>query len=78
MVFLSLILLSIDLLLGALQYLTIMRPDIAHTINFVGWFFHAPIVDHFLAVKRIFCYVKGTFHSRHLALPFVHPLFLVH
>ncbi|XP_022847687.1 uncharacterized protein LOC111370233 [Olea europaea var. sylvestris] len=49
-------------LVGALQYLTITRPDIAHAINSVSQFLHAPTDDHFLVVKRIFHYVKGTIH----------------
>uniref|UniRef100_A0A2N9ICA8 Reverse transcriptase Ty1/copia-type domain-containing protein n=1 Tax=Fagus sylvatica TaxID=28930 RepID=A0A2N9ICA8_FAGSY len=49
-------------LVGALQYLTITRPDIAHAVNSVSQFMHAPTADHFLAVKRILRYVKGTLH----------------
>ncbi|XP_075666058.1 uncharacterized protein LOC142635884 [Castanea sativa] len=49
-------------LVGALQYLTITRPDIAHAVNSVSQFLHSPTEDHFLAVKRILCYVKGTLH----------------
>ena len=49
-------------LVGALQYLTITRPDIAHVVNSVSQFLHAPIATHFLAVKRILHYVKGTLH----------------
>ena len=49
-------------LIGALQCLTITRPDIAHAVNFVSQFLHAPTADHFLAVKRILRYVKGTLH----------------
>ncbi|KAF5472864.1 hypothetical protein F2P56_009535 [Juglans regia] len=47
---------------GALQYLTITRPDIAHAVNSVSQFLHAPTTDHFLVVKRILHYVKGTLH----------------
>lgn len=49
-------------LVGALQYLTITRPDIAYAVNSVSQFLHAPTADHFLAVKRILRYVKGTLH----------------
>ncbi|XP_068634566.1 uncharacterized mitochondrial protein AtMg00810-like [Aristolochia californica] len=49
-------------LVGALQYLTITRPDIAHAVNSVSQFLHSPTADHFLAVKRILRYVKGTLH----------------
>ncbi|XP_057953559.1 uncharacterized mitochondrial protein AtMg00810-like [Malania oleifera] len=49
-------------LIGALQYLTITHPDIAYAINFVSQFLHSLIKDHFLAVKRILLYIKGTLH----------------
>jgi hypothetical protein len=42
--------------------LTITRPDIAHAVNSVSQFLHSPTNDHFIAVKRILCYVKGTLH----------------
>ncbi|XP_071741012.1 uncharacterized mitochondrial protein AtMg00810-like [Rutidosis leptorrhynchoides] len=45
-------------LVGALQYLTITRPDLSYTVNQVSQFLHAR--DHFQAVKRIIRYVKGT------------------
>ena len=47
---------------GALKYLTIMRLNIAHVVNFVSQFLHSLTKDHFLAVKRILRYVKGTLH----------------
>lgn len=47
-------------LVGALQYLTIMCPNIAHAVNSVNQFLHSPTEDHFLAIKRILHYVKGT------------------
>ncbi|XP_022894088.1 uncharacterized protein LOC111408574 [Olea europaea var. sylvestris] len=49
-------------LVGAVQYLTITRPDIAHAVNYVSQFLHASTDDHFLTVKRILRYVKGTIH----------------
>lgn len=49
-------------LIGALQYLTITHPDISHAVNFVSQFLHASTENHFLAVKRVLCYVKGTLH----------------
>ncbi|XP_041011288.1 uncharacterized mitochondrial protein AtMg00810-like [Juglans microcarpa x Juglans regia] len=49
-------------LVGALQYLTITRPDITHSVNSVSQYLHAPTNDHFQAVKRILRYIKGTLH----------------
>lgn len=56
-------------LVGALQYLTITRPDLSYVINHVSQFLHSPTNDHFDAVKRILWYVKGTIH---LGLSFTH------
>lgn len=46
-------------LVGALQYLTITRPDISYSVNTVSQFQQRPTTDHFQAVKRILRYVKG-------------------
>lgn len=45
---------------GALQYLTMTRPDITYVINQVSQFMHSPTITHFLAIKRIMRYPKGT------------------
>ncbi|CAN6698425.1 unnamed protein product [Malus baccata var. baccata] len=45
---------------GALQYLTFTRPDIAFSVHQVCQFMHCPMESHFLAVKRILKYLKGT------------------
>ena len=49
-------------LVGTLQYLTITRSDISYVVNSVSQFLHSPTEDHFLDVKRILHYVKGTLH----------------
>lgn len=47
-------------LVGALQFLTITRPDLSFTVNLVSQYLQAPTIDHFQAVKHILCYVKST------------------
>jgi histone deacetylase 1/2 len=44
----------------ALQYLTLMRPDISFAVNKVCQFLHAPSTVHRSAVKRILRYIRGT------------------
>ncbi|KZV55209.1 hypothetical protein F511_12796, partial [Dorcoceras hygrometricum] len=45
---------------GALQYLTITRPDIAYSVNKVCQFMQRPLQSHWTAVKRILRYLCGT------------------
>ena len=47
-------------LVGALQYLTFTRLDIAHTVNMVCQFMTQPTDLHLHLVKRILRYLKGT------------------
>lgn len=47
-------------LVGALQYLTFTRPDIAYAVQQICLFMHAPREPHFNALKRILRYLKGT------------------
>ncbi|XP_022891927.1 uncharacterized protein LOC111406783 [Olea europaea var. sylvestris] len=64
-------------LIGALQYLTITRPDIAHAVDSVSQFLHSPTEDHYLAVKCILHYVKATLHFGLIFIPFFAPGTLV-
>ncbi|GKB02295.1 retrovirus-related pol polyprotein from transposon RE1 [Tanacetum coccineum] len=50
-------------LVGALQYLTITRPDLSYAVNQASQFLHAPTDAHFQSVKRILRYVKGNLVS---------------
>jgi hypothetical protein len=47
-------------IVGALQYLTLTRPDISFAINRVCKFLHNPTTAHWERVKRILRYVRGT------------------
>ncbi|XP_028108000.1 uncharacterized protein LOC114306874 [Camellia sinensis] len=50
---------------GALQYLTITRPDLSFSGNQACKHMHAPTNAHFAAVKRLLRFVKGTLaHGR--------------
>ena len=45
-------------IVGALQYLTLTRPDISFTVNKVCQFLHSPMTVHWSVVKRILRYVR--------------------
>jgi histone deacetylase 1/2 len=54
-------------IVGGLQYLTLTRPDISFAVNKVCQFLHSPSLVHWLAVKRIIRYIKGTIkHELHI------------
>jgi hypothetical protein len=46
-------------LVGALQYLTLTRPDITFSVNKVCQSLHTPTTEHWTAVKRILRYIKS-------------------
>uniref|UniRef100_A0ACD5XIQ9 Uncharacterized protein n=1 Tax=Avena sativa TaxID=4498 RepID=A0ACD5XIQ9_AVESA len=47
-------------LTGALQYLTLTRPEISYAVQQACLFMHAPRTSHLHLVKRIIRYIKGT------------------
>ncbi|KAK9055823.1 hypothetical protein SSX86_026908 [Deinandra increscens subsp. villosa] len=49
-------------IVGALQYLTITRPDLSFAVNQVSQYLQHPTIIHFQEVKRILRYLKGTVH----------------
>lgn len=46
-------------IVGALQYLTITRPDIAFSVNQACQHMHSPSVGAFAGVKRLLRFIKG-------------------
>ena len=47
---------------GALQYCTLTRLDISFAVNKLCQFMHHPTDAHWLAMKRLFRYLRGTLH----------------
>ncbi|KAK3012794.1 hypothetical protein RJ639_008021 [Escallonia herrerae] len=46
-------------MVGALQYLTMTRPDFVYSVSIASQFMHSPRTSHLHVVKRIFRYLKG-------------------
>ncbi|XP_019198954.1 PREDICTED: uncharacterized protein LOC109192705 [Ipomoea nil] len=47
---------------GALQYLTVTRPDLSYAVNLLCQHMHAPTDAHWAHLKWVLWYVKGTLH----------------
>ncbi|XP_062080773.1 uncharacterized mitochondrial protein AtMg00810-like [Humulus lupulus] len=57
-------------IVGALQYATVTRPEIAYSVNKVSQFMHNPLESHWIVVKRILRYLAGTLdYGIHLQRP---------
>ena len=55
-------------MVGALQYLTFTRPDLAFSVHHLCQFMHHPTTSHLEATKRVLRYVRGILHfGIHLA-----------
>lgn len=54
---------------GALQYLTLSRPNIAHSVNQVCKYMQSPTTEHWKAAKWILRYIKRTLN---IGLEFPH------
>ena len=46
-------------LVGKLNYLTVTRPNIAHSVSVVSRYMSSPTIDHWVAIEQILCYLKG-------------------
>ncbi|XP_026397073.1 uncharacterized protein LOC113291795 [Papaver somniferum] len=47
-------------LIGGMQYLTLIRPDITDAVHYVSQFMHCPTYIHIHLAKRILIYLKGS------------------
>ena len=54
---------------GALQYLTLTRPNLSFVVNQVCQYMHQPITKHWIVVKQILRYVKGSINDGLLFQP---------
>ena len=46
-------------LVGKLNYLTVTRSDIAHSVSVLSQYMSSPTIDNWAAVEHILCYLKG-------------------
>lgn len=49
-------------IVGALQYITLIRPELSFSMHKVCQLYSSPLDPHWLAVKRILHYLRGTSH----------------
>lgn len=46
-------------MVGALQYLTLLRPDLSYSVNQLCQFLRCPKTTHLIAAKQVLRYIKG-------------------
>ena len=46
-------------LVGKLNYLTVTRPDIEHSVSVVSQYMFSSTVDNWATIEHILCYLKG-------------------
>lgn len=56
-------------IVGSLQHLTLTKPEISFAVNVACQHMHDPRESHFVAVKRILRYIKGSMHQGHVFSP---------
>ncbi|XP_037497291.1 secreted RxLR effector protein 161-like [Jatropha curcas] len=49
-----------QVIIGALQYLSLTRPDVSFSVHHLSQFVHCPSIKHWCAVKRILRYLQQT------------------
>jgi hypothetical protein len=59
-------------IVGALQYLTLTHPDISFAVNKVCQYLHSPTMVHWIAVKRILCFLKHIMDSAYHSAIFIY------
>ena len=53
-------------LVGKLNYLIVIHPDITYYVSVVSQYMSSPTADHWAAVEQILCYLKGALRHGNL------------
>ena len=46
-------------MVGKLNYHTMTHPNIAHSVSVISQYMSSPTIDHWAAIDKILCYLKG-------------------